>query len=182
MISASLLGPQRLRDRPFRPRVSQSVVSIEIRQHIDCPVGTPQVRRMNLVQPADLRLRFSHFAQHAAKPSRPRGILGLAGRLQPPPIQLLGAGSLQRIDGWIERLDLPAQVLLFGDTAIHSIDIHRHELLAAAHQLLRQRAQQAEALLEQRKIFFDFKGHGLRHFVQFVLLFFFRSTDLWCLG
>jgi hypothetical protein len=41
------------------------------------------------------------------------------------------------------------------------------------------RRVQAEALHELRKIFFDFKAHGLGHFVQFVLFRFFRDADPW---
>ncbi len=134
------------------------------------------------IQPAHLGLRPAQIPHHGAKPPGPSGLLRLAWRVKPRQIQLLGAGSLQRIDGRMERLDLPAQVFLFRDAAVYSIQIHPHEFLTAAHKLLRQPAQQGEALLEQRKIFFDFKAHGLCHFVQFVLLFFFRSTDLWCIG
>ena len=137
---------------------------------------------MDLTQPVDFRLRLSQIAHHAVKPGCPIDLLGLAHRVKPRQIQLPGAGSLQRIDGRMKRMDLAAELFLFAGAEVHSIEIHRHKFLSATHQLLRQRAQQAEALLEQRKIFFDFKVHGLCHLVQFVLFCFFWDANLRRIG
>jgi len=81
----------------------------------------------------------------------------------------------------MEGLDLPAQLFLFRNAAIHPVKIQRNKVLAAGHQLLRQAAQQREALVKQIQIPFDFSAHGLRHFVEFVLVFFQRA-DLWRIG
>jgi hypothetical protein len=48
----------------------------------------------------------------------------------------------------MEPLNLPAQLFLFGYSLIHSVQVERHKFLAALHELLRQQAQQAEALLQ----------------------------------
>jgi len=86
---------------------------------------------MNLIQSSNLRLRFTKFMHHAAEPVGPSVAFERPGRVRPRRTQLLGAGSLQRIDRWIEQLNLTAEVLLLCDAAMHSIQVYRNELTAA---------------------------------------------------
>ena len=105
---------------------------------------------MNLVQPPNLRLRLSDLLRHARKAFRPLRIFRLPGPVTTSQSKLQRAGLLQRVDGRMKPLDLPAQLFLLGDSPVHSVQIERHKFLAAIHKFLRQQAQQRQASFEQR--------------------------------
>jgi hypothetical protein len=133
---------------------------------------------MNLVQPPNLRLRLSDLLRYARKTFRPFRIVRPPGPVRIRQAELSRAGLLQRVDGRMKPLDLPAQLFLLGDSPVNSIQIERHKFLAAIHEFLRQQAQQRQASFEQRQIGFNFRAHGLRHFVQFVFVFLSGRADI----
>ncbi len=132
---------------------------------------------MDLVEPTDFLLRLAHGEHDVAKTRRARRRSIRSDDFTLAGFELDRASSTERADRGMEQLNLLAQPLLLGNPLVHSVQIHRHKFAAAIHELLRQRAQQSETLLEQCQIFFDIGVHGLRHFVEFVLFRIFGRAD-----
>src|SRR6266852_5353791 len=92
----------------FHPRgVGYRAHSQRIHQHLNRLSRAPKITRMNLVQPANFRLRFSQFLHHAAKPAGPRRILKSVALVRLVQSKVLHASPLQAIDGGMKRLNLP---------------------------------------------------------------------------
>src|SRR5579864_2064638 len=118
-----------------RTRVSHRVPHDKIHENVDRPSRAAQVRRVNLIQPANFRLRLSDILRHARKAFRPPRIFLLPGHVTASQSKLRRAGLLQRMDSWMQPLDLLAQLFLFGDSPVHSVQIERHKFRAAIHEL-----------------------------------------------
>jgi len=147
-----------------RASIGHRIPANEIHEYVDRPTRTAQICRVNLIQPSHFRFGRAQFFHYIRQAMRPISAFRIASRVAIFYAKMGGTRFLQRLDGGLKPLDLPADFLLLRYPEVHSVQIERHKFLAALDQRLRQELQQCEALLEQIQINFNVLAHGVTPF------------------
>lgn len=100
------------------------------------------------------------------------GIRRLAGGRPRRRTNMRDALPLNAIELGIQRADLHAEPLLFGDSSLESIDIQGYDVGSRSSQGCGKRAKQSEALFQQFEIACGLSTHNLGPFIQLMFLLF----------